>query len=211
MKLSSLNVQKFTGLIISLWLSACAGIAYQHMNDPARDAWQKPQAVIAKLAILPVSIVADLGAGGGYFIRYLVDAVGAQGKVYAIDVDDNALAMLAQEIKSRKFANVQIIHAGLNDAKLPEPVDLVFCSDTYHHLQDRIAYFRSLQRYLKPTGQVAILDFHPHGFFSGFLGHGTAKVTVQHEMEAAGYQLASDYKVNDRQHLQVFSWASLKK
>jgi hypothetical protein len=52
---------------------------------------------------------------------------------------------------------------------------------------------------------VAILDFHPHGFFSGLLGHGTAEEDVRHEMEAAGYGLVSDYTLVDTQHSQVFS------
>lgn len=192
-------------IISSLCLIGCAGLAYQHMNAPARDAWQKPQAVMHKLAIMPGSKVADLGAGGGYFTQYLSDAVGTQGKVYAVDIDDTALDMIKAEIKSRKLTNVQPIRAELNDAKLPEPVDLVFCSDTYHHLQDRVAYFQSLQRYLKPAAQVAILDFHPQGIFSGLLGHGTAKEQVRHEMEAAGYQRTADYDVIGRQHFQVFT------
>jgi len=62
-----------------------------------------------------------------------------------------------------------------------------------------------LQRYLKPVGRVVILDFHPHGFFSGLLGHGTAKAEVRREMESAGYRLVADYDVIDRQHFQVFS------
>lgn len=202
----NITAKSVASIIIScLWLSGCAGLVYQHMNDPVRDAWQKPQAVMAKLAIMPGSKVADLGAGGGYFTWRLAEAVGAQGRVYAVDIDDSALDIINAEIKSRKLTNVKPIRAEPNDAKLSEPVDLVFCSDTYHHLQDRVAYFRSLRRYLKPDGQVAILDFHPHGFFSGLLGHGTAKEEVQREMEAAGYRLIGDYDVVDRQHFQVFS------
>jgi arsenite methyltransferase len=97
------------------------------------------------------------------------------------------------------------IRAESNDAKLPELVDLVFSCDTYHHMEDRVVYFRLLARYLKPGGRVAILDFHPHGFFSGLLGHGTAKEDVRREMEAAGYRLVSDYTLVDAQHFQVFS------
>jgi ubiquinone/menaquinone biosynthesis C-methylase UbiE len=71
-------------------------------------------------------------------------------------------------------------------------------------MKDRTAYFKSLSRYLKPNGRVAIVDFHPHGFFSGILGHGTAKEDVRREMESAGYRLTADYDVIDRQHFQIF-------
>jgi arsenite methyltransferase len=133
------------------------------------------------------------------------EAVGPQGIVYAVEVDDTALGISKSAMKSRGIVHVVPIRAEPNDAKLPELVDLVFSCDTYHHMEDRVAYFRLLARYLKPGGQVAILDFHPHGFFPGLLGHGTAKEDVRREMEAAGYQLVSDYNLIDVQHFQIFS------
>lgn len=192
-------------LIVSLWLAGCAEWGYRHMNDPARDAWQKPKQVVERLDVQPGARVADLGAGGGYFTWYLAAAVGPQGKVYAVEIDDTALAIIEKEMKSRGVRNVVPIRAESGDAKLPEPVDLVFSCDTYHHMQDRIAYFQSLARYLKPDGKVAILDFHAEGFFSGLLGHGTTKQEVRREMESAGYRLAAEYDFIDRQHFQIFS------
>ncbi|HEU4505794.1 MAG TPA: class I SAM-dependent methyltransferase [Nitrospira sp.] len=192
-------------LISCLCLAGCAKLAYQHMNDPSRDAWQKPKEVIEKLAITPGSRVADLGAGGGYFTWYLARAIGPQGTVYAVDIDETGLGIIEKEMNARGIHNVVPIHAEAGDAKLSEPVDLVFSCDTYHHMNDRIAYFRSLTRYLKPGGRVAILDFHPHGFFSGLLGHGSAAEEVRREMEAAGYRRIADFDIIETQHFQVFS------
>ena len=146
-----------------------------------------------------------LGAGGGYFTWYLARAVGPQGTVYAVDIDETGLGIIEKEMHARGIRNVVPIHAESGDAKLSEPVDLVFSCDTYHHMNDRIAYFRSLIRYLKPGGRVAILDFHPHGVFSGLLGHGTAKEEVRREMESAGYRLSAEFDVVESQHFQVFS------
>jgi arsenite methyltransferase len=196
-------------LILSLWLAGCAEWGYRHMNDPSRDAWQKPKQVVEKLGIKPGARVADLGAGGGYFTWYLAAAVGPQGKVYAVEIDDTALGIIEKEMKSRGVTNVVPVRAEPGDAKLPEPVDLVFSCDTYHHMEDRVAYFRSLARYLKPDGKVAILDFYAQGFFSGLLGHGTTKEEVRREMESAGYRSAADYDLIDRQHFQIFSRTDL--
>ena len=196
-------------LILSLWLAGCAEWGYRHMNDPARDAWQKPKQVVEKLDIKPGARVADLGAGGGYFTWYLAEAVGPKGKVYAVEIDDTALGIIEKEMKSRGITNVVPVRAEPNDAKLPERVDLVFSCDTYHHMEDRVAYFQSLARYLKPHGRAAILDFHAEGFFSGLLGHGTTKQQVRQEMESAGYRLAADYDLIDRQHFQIFSRTDL--
>ncbi|HSC56928.1 MAG TPA: class I SAM-dependent methyltransferase [Nitrospira sp.] len=205
MKSTSLNRTVRALFIGSLWFAGCAELAYQHMNDPSRDTWQKPKEVIEKLAIAPGSRVADVGAGGGYFTWYLAGAVGSQGTVYAVDIDETALSIIKNEMHARGITNVVPIHAEPGDAKLPELVELVFTCDTYHHMNDRIAYFRSLTRYLKPEGRVAILDFHQHGFFSGLLGHGTQKEVVRREMESAGYRLTSDSDVIVSQHFQIFS------
>lgn len=194
-------------LLGSLLLSACAEMAYRHMNDPSRDAWQKPKEVVERLAIAPGARIADIGAGGGYFTWHLASAVGPSGTVYAVEIDDTALEIINKEMRSRGIFTVNPIRADPHDAKLPEPVDLVFSCDTYHHMDGRIDYFRSLARYLTSNGRVAILDFHPHGFFSGLLGHGTAKEDVRREMEAAGYRLVADHNLIESQHFQIFSRA----
>ena len=125
--------------------------------------------------------------------------------IYAVEIDDTALSIIKAEMKSRGITNVTPVRAEPSDTKLPGPVDLVFTCDTYHHMNDRVAYFRSLQRYLKHNGHVAILDYHRHGFFSGLLGHGTAKEDVRREMESAGYRLTADYTIVENQHFQIFS------
>jgi ubiquinone/menaquinone biosynthesis C-methylase UbiE len=175
------------------------------MNDPSRDAWQKPKEVVEKLAIVPGAQVADIGAGGGYFTWHLAEAVGPNGTVYAVDVDETGLEIIKKEMQARGVKNVVPIHAEPADPKLPDLVDLVFSCDTYHHMKNRVVYFQSLARSLKPGGRVAILDFHPHGFFSGLLGHGTAAEDVRREMEAAGYRVVAGFDSIDRQHFQVFS------
>jgi len=191
-------------LFSTLLLISCAEFAYRHMNDPSRDAWQKPKEVIQELSVAAGSRVADLGAGGGYFTWYLADAVGPQGLVYAIEIDETALRIIERERAARRIPNVVLVKAEPHDTKLPQPVDLVFSCDTYHHMTDRIAYFRSLAQSLTPQGRVAILDFYPQGLFSGLLGHGTDKNEVRREMEAAGYRLVGDYDLIEQQHVQVF-------
>lgn len=202
--------RRIASLLLSLSLVCCTEMAYQRMNDPSRDAWQKPKEVIEKLAIMPGSRVADLGAGGGYFTWYLAEAVGPEGIVYAVDTDETGLGIIKKDMNARSIRNVKPINAEPGDAKLPERVDLVFSCDTYHHMKDRIAYFESLGRYLKADGRVAILDFHPHGFFSGLLGHGTPAEVVQREMEAAGYQRVAAFDMIERQHFQIFTQKGAK-
>lgn len=192
-------------LILILSLTGCAEVNYQRLNDPSRDTWQKPQGVIEQLSITPGSRVADLGAGGGYFTWYLARAVGARGTVYAVDINPAALDMIFREMVARGTPNVRPVRARPHDPRLPEPVDLVFSCNTYRQISDRVAYFRSLASSLRPGGRVAILDFHPRGFFPGLFGDRITKEDVRSEMEAAGYRLVSDHDLLDRQHFQVFA------
>ncbi len=193
-----------TMLVVALYLAGCAG-TYERLNDPSRDAWQKPQGVVEKLSITPGSRVADLGAGGGYFTWHLAKAVGSRGTVYAVDIEEKSINLIFTEMVARRTPNVRPVRAEPQDPRLPEPVDLVFSCDTYHLMNDRVAYFRSLASALRPGGRVAILDLHPRRFVPNVFGHRVRKEEVRREMEDAGYHLIDDYDLIDRQHFQIFA------
>ena len=194
-------------LLLSLVANGCTETVYRGMNDPARDAWQRPHAVIQSLDIASGSRVADLGAGGGYFTFPLAQAVGPEGKIYAVDIDKRSLHVIREEAAKRGGlpSNVELILASPEDPRLPQNgVDLIFTCNTYHHLSNRSLYMRSLARYLRPGGRLAIIDYTPSGW-AWLFGHATAKDTVREELAAAGYRLVQDFPILENQHFQVFS------
>jgi ubiquinone/menaquinone biosynthesis C-methylase UbiE len=171
-----------------------------------RDEWQMPERVIASLAIEPGARVADVGAGGGYFTFRLADAVGPEGVVYAVDVDEEMLDYIAGRAAEEGRANVEIRRAEAGDPNLPDgAVDLVFTSNTYHHLPDRVAYFRALQTDLAPDGRIAIIEFVETGFFSRWFGHNTDPDLILEELEAAGYRRVADHDFLPRQSFTVYA------
>ena len=92
-------------------------------------------------------------------------------------------------------------HNLLATITLPEPVDLLFTSNTYHHLEAREAYFRGVrERYLAPGGRVAIVEFRPEK-----TSHATARETIEAEMTAAGYTLVKAHDYLERQYFLVFA------
>ncbi len=185
--------------------AGCGGLSRTFMNSPWRARWQQPEVVIRSLSIRPGDHVADLGAGGGYFTFRLADAVGSTGKVYAVDVDKGNLDYIARRAKEQGYANVEIILAKYDDPLLPKGrVDLIFTCNTYHHLEDRAAYFASAARYLRPNGRVAVIDLNGNSWFHKLFGHWTPKETSRSEMETAGYQLVTDFDFLSRQNFQVF-------
>lgn len=151
-------------------------VVYQQINDPARDAWQRPKEVIGALRIAPGAHVADIGAGGGYFTFKLAEAVGPEGRVYAADVDKTALRTIEKEARLMRTANVPLILATPNDPHLPQGgIDLIFTCNTYHHISERVTYFKAVARYLRPDGQIAIIEYKEGGWFGSLFGHATTK------------------------------------
>lgn len=124
------------------------------LEDPARDEWQNPQAVIQALLLRPGEAIADIGAGSGYFARRFARL---GGKVYAVDIDEGLLAILRKNAP----ANLVTILAAPDDPNLPEKsVDTIFFCDVLHHIENRAAYLPKLRKALKPGGRVVDIDFY---------------------------------------------------
>lgn len=200
------QVRPFLLIAVCLTANACTEAVYRSMNDPARDEWQQPQAVIQSLKIDPGARIADLGAGGGYFTFPLADATGPEGQVYAVDIEKESLRFIQEEGAQRGGLppNIQLVLASPERAGLPEKsIDLIFTCNTYHHLPNRPAYMKSLADYLRQDGRIAIIDFKPSGWLWLF-GHTTAKETVREEMISAGYRLLEEFEYLPKQHFQIF-------
>jgi len=197
------------GAFVLLLVALSAGctdlkrFSYEGFN---RDNWQKPEEVIRSLAIQPGESVADLGAGGGYFTFRLSRAVGANGKVYAVDVDRGMVEHLKKRAFEERHQNVAVIMAQYDDPLLPaNGVDLIFVCNTYHHIEDRSAYFSRAKRYLRPGGRVAIIDFTGKNWPERWFVHPVPKEAIRSEMESAGYRLEGEHGFLPRQHFLIFS------
>jgi arsenite methyltransferase len=192
-------------LAFALLLTGCARLkqcAYEGVN---RDDWQQPQRVIAALKIQPGAIVADLGSGGGYFTFRLAEAAGPTGKVYAVDVDQDMVDLIKKSAKEKSAGNIEAVLAKPDNPMLPKPgADLIFTSNTYHHIDHRVAYFANLRQYLRPGGSIAIIDFDRRAWLEGLLRHYTPSEFIKREMEQAGYALQQEYDFLDRQSFLIF-------
>jgi ubiquinone/menaquinone biosynthesis C-methylase UbiE len=163
-------------------------------DDPKRDEWQKPQETVAGLGLKPGQIVADLGAGTGYFERHLSRAVAPGGIVLAIDSEPEMVQHLGRRALKEQTPNVVPVLALPDEPFLPPGrVDCVLIVDTYHHIDDRLNYFRRMKGALAPGGRVAIIDFHKRELPVGPpLQHKLARDFVLDEMTQAGWSLAGE-------------------
>ena len=208
------------GLML-LWLAAAGAQApqnaphtHQHsfsgaerwarsFDDPARDQWQKPHEVIQALRVAPDAAVADIGAGTGYFAARLAHMV-PRGRVFAVDIEPDMVRYLAERAQRENVPNLQAVLGKPDDPRLPAKVDRVLLVDTYHHIDDRVAYFRRLRESLKPGGEVAIVDFTLESPVGPPPAARIAAQQVRAEMQRAGYTLAAEHTFLPHQYFLVF-------
>jgi len=176
-------------------------------DDPARDAWQKPAEVVQALRIRPGMRIADLGAGTGYFIRYLSAAVAENGTVFAIEVEPNLLVHLRQRAETERTRNVVPMLASADNPRLPGGmIDCVLIVDTLHHIDDRVDYLRRLRHALRRDGRVAVIDFKKDAAVTVGppLEHRLDREQVVAEFRRAGYQLVDAPQMLPYQYFLIF-------
>lgn len=175
------------------------------MLDEERAAWQKPDEVVRALGLRPGDTVGEIGAGPGYFTLRLARAVGPAGRVLAVDVVPEILAVLRQRLQAAGLDNVVPILGEPQDPRLPEAgCDLVLVVDSFHHFPDGTAYLRSLAARLKPGGRIANLDFHRRELPVGPpVEHKVSREEFLAAAEAAGLALVEEMDFLPHQYFLV--------
>jgi ubiquinone/menaquinone biosynthesis C-methylase UbiE len=122
--------------------------------------WQMPSRVMEELSIGPGMSVADVGAGIGYFTLKLSKKVGKTGKVYASDIDEQALAYLNDRRKNAGLDNIIIIHGDEDNPKIPEEsVDLVLIVNTIQFVKDKTAFLNNISHSLNENGKLVFVQW----------------------------------------------------
>jgi predicted methyltransferase len=161
-----------------------------------QDRLRDPDAVIRVLDVRPGMAVVDLGPGAGHFTLRLARAVEPDGVVYAIDTNPRTLDDLRTAAEGQGITTLRTVPARRDRLDVPEPVDLLFVSATYHHLPDQSRYFAEARKHLRPGGRVAILESRREGVLARWLApHATDPRKVQRAMEEAGYRLGATHDV----------------
>jgi predicted methyltransferase len=161
-----------------------------------QDRLRDPDAVIAVLDVRPGMIVADLGPGARHFTLRLARAVEPDGVVYALDARRSILDDLRRAADDRGITTLRMELVRRDRLAIPEPVDLLFVSATYHHLPEPATYFADARTHLRPGARVAILESRRTGLLARWHGrHATSSQRVLREMTAAGYRLIATHDV----------------
>jgi ubiquinone/menaquinone biosynthesis C-methylase UbiE len=182
-------------IILILCLASTGGLFSQQRKITVEE-WEKrlnklqpPKEIMDAIGVRPGMILGEIGAGTGRMTIWLADRVGEMGKVYANDIDREALDHLELRCKKDKLNNVLTILGEVEDPLLPKKtLDLAFMINVYHHLDMPVALVRNIIPSLKSTGILAIVDGDPEKSNFG-PSHSTPKEEMLAQLEKAGYEL----------------------
>lgn len=156
-----------------------------------REEEEAPSRAIDALGLTPGMVVADIGAGSGYYTSRIARRVGPAGRVYATDIQPGMIELLNRRITSEGLTNVTTILGAMEDPRLPpRSVDLAIMVDVYHELQQPQLFLQRLKEAFKPGGRLVLLEFRKEDPKIPILEvHKMSVAEVKAELEAEGFAL----------------------
>ena len=163
----------------------------KEFDDPARDAWQRPEEVLDALNLQPTIHIADLGAGTGYFSVRIARRM-PEAKLFAVDIEPDMVRYLRDRAQREQLGGLIAVLGTAESPNIPEPVDLILVVDTYHHIDHRVAYFARLKQLLRPNGRLAVVDFKADSPAGPPPEHRISPGKLTSELDTAGYALVAN-------------------
>ncbi|MBA3272037.1 MAG: class I SAM-dependent methyltransferase [Acidobacteria bacterium] len=177
------------------------------LETPDRDIWQHPDHIMDELGIADASVVADVGAGAGWFTIRLARRVGPNGTVYAEDVQPEMLAAISRRVKAEGLLNVKPILGKGSEPRLPAAsMHAVLMVDAYHEIVDRVTMLRNLAKSLRPEGRIGVIDFKLQGGGPGpGMDERVSPETVVSDAKSAGLRLLTQETFLPYQYFLIFA------
>jgi SAM-dependent methyltransferase len=177
------------------------------LERPEREQEEAPSIAVKALALTAGQVVADIGAGSGYYTERMARAVGPTGKVYATDIQPGMLDILKRRVAQRGLTNVEMVLGAVDDPKLPaNSLDLALMVDVYHELSAPQAFIRKLRTALKPNGRLVLLEFRKEDATVPIRPeHKMSIAEVKGELEPEGFTLSTVLNDLPWQHILVLT------
>ena len=184
---------------------AYSGVAF--LDRIGRDAEERPDTLINALEIPAGTVVADVGSGTGYFTWRLARAVGASGKVFAVDVQQQMLDRTAEAVEKHQLSNVEFVLGDEGSPRLPAgALDLVFIAHAYHEFSNPEAMITAVNQSLKLGGRLVIVEFaEDHPFDPLDKTERMTEEQIRAEIEPAGFDLDRVLDIVRIEHCLIFT------
>jgi ubiquinone/menaquinone biosynthesis C-methylase UbiE len=181
------------------------GAAWLERRD--RDVEEDTSLAVRLLGLKKGWVVADVGAGSGYYTLRMAKAVGDAGKVYANDLQPGMIEILQKNVEKAKLTNVVPVLGSIDDPKLPaESLDMILMVDVYHEFSRPQQMLRKMREALKPGGRLVLLEYRAEDPNVPIRPeHKMTKAQVKQELEAEGFKQSRVYDDLPWQHLFVFT------
>jgi protein-L-isoaspartate O-methyltransferase len=176
------------------------------LERPEREFEEQPSRAIKALGIKAGQVVADVGAGSGYYTVRLAKQVGRTGRVYASDIQPEMIVQLQRRLERERIENVELVQATETNPRLPEGMfDLVLMVDVYHELSRPQEVLRRLRAALKPDGRLVLIEYRKESAWVPIREeHKMSVKEARMELEAEGYRFDRVIDVLPWQHILVF-------
>jgi ubiquinone/menaquinone biosynthesis C-methylase UbiE len=208
--------------LITVFLAVTTGMLQAQLGSRPAEEWIKTlesshrveqlkiEETVAKLNLQPGNRVVDIGAGSGLFCPPLAKAVSPGGHVYAVEIEEGLLEHIANRARELELGNVGTVLGQFTDPNLPvRDLDLALIFDVLHHIEHRAEYLRNLAGYLKPTGRIAVVDFHPErGPHRNDPTLQTTRVQTDAWMAAIGFKPVEMFDLFEDKWFVIYSRAS---
>jgi len=197
-----------TSAVLSLACPLPAACQYSgHESDSweeRHNAYQPPEEVMDAIGVVPGMVIAEVGAGRGRYVVHMARRTGSEGKVYANDIDDEALVYLQYRCERDSIYNVETVLGEVTDPLLPPgELDLVYIINTYHHLDDPVELMRNIIPSLKPGGLLVIVE-HDREKYPEAESHSTPQDVLFEQAEKAGLELVRIETFLERDNINIF-------
>jgi ubiquinone/menaquinone biosynthesis C-methylase UbiE len=174
---------------------------------PEREQEEEPDAALDAINIRKGSMVADIGAGAGYFTWRMAERVGPEGAVYAEDIQAGMLELLKKNVAERGLHNVKTVLGKFDDPMLPAgKIDLVLLVDVYHEFSQPQKMLQKIRQSLKPDGRLVLLEYRQEDPKVPIRPeHKMSVQQVKAEIEPEGYHFETSLETLPRQHILIFT------
>ena len=179
------------------------------LESPKRVEKQQPDRVIDAFGVKKGEIIADIGAGTGFHAFRLADKVGVDGKVYAVEIQDELLKFMSDKMKKKNVKNLVLVKSSESNPNLPpQSCDKILVANTYYYLQEPVKFMGHLRKAIKPDGRVAIIDLDATKQTKKHFKNRRKIITPAEliaEMKQAGFQFIESFDFLDTRFYLVFS------
>jgi len=195
------HLQNFVKYVVIIFISQLSVAQYTANDWADRDTWMDVHAIFDEAGVEKGSFVADIGCHEGYLSIHLAKRIGSTGKVFAVDVREDSLEIMADHLKDHKLSNVTAIHGDYDNPKLPVDVlDVVIIMDTYHEMEDYMVILNHVRKSLKSGGKIVIVEklksrIKGKSRAAQTAAHSISMKYVRKELRKAGFKEL--YHIND--------------